>query len=121
MEDKKIPKDTLVNSRILIDCSALKDMFNGEEGNKSKELLKLMKDLNDGGKRLDVFTTSASFQRAIFLSNPDVKIQNIQKVLTFLEVAPSLADFKNEKAVTDEIIRFVKVMSRGSQDNTNEK
>lgn len=112
MKDMKKGKANLEDALILIDCSALIDMFNGDKKNKADELLKMMKTLNDNGKKLKIFTPTASFLRAVFLADPEKNIQNIQKTLTFLEVMPSFADFKNEKAVRDEIIKVAEISTK---------
>jgi len=100
----------------IIDCSALKNIFEGKNKEKSNDLLNKLKEMNDKGIKVTALTTLSSFLRAIFLSDPKVEIGKIQKTLTFLEVAPSFADFKNEEAVRDELIKFAKIMSRDKKD-----
>ena len=64
-------------------------------------------------KKVTAVTTLSAFLRAIYLSDPNVEINKIQKTLSFLQVAPSFADFKKGDSVRDEIIRFAGIMSRG--------
>ncbi len=104
LDDKQLPV-------FIIDSSALKDMFEGKNKEKSNEMLKRMKNSNDTNKYIKVITTLSSFLRAIFLSDSGVTIGKIQKVLSFLEIYPSLADFKNEEAVTEELIILAKTLS----------
>lgn len=98
---------------VIIDSSALKDIFEGKNKGKSNDLMQKMKEINDSGGKLIAVTTLSSFLRAIYLSDPNVNINKIQKTLSFLQIVPSLADFKNEKEVRDEIIRFAGAMSGG--------
>lgn len=95
----------------IIDHSALKDMFEGKNKDKSNDLLNKLKETNDEGRGVIAVTTLSAFLRAIYLSDPKVKINKIQKTLSFLRISPSFADFKKEKDVIDEIIQFAKVMS----------
>jgi hypothetical protein len=94
----------------IIDYSALKDMFEGN--NKGGELLKKMNDMKNLGLPVKAVTPMASFLRAIWLADPEMKVQSIQKALNFLEVGYSTADFKNEKECQDEIIRIVQMISK---------
>lgn len=100
---------------VIIDSSALKDIFEGKNKGKANDLMQKMKEINDSGGKLIAVTTLSSFLRAIYLSDPNVNINKIQKTLSFLQIAPSSADFKNEKEVRDEIIRFAGAMSGGSK------
>lgn len=101
----------------IIDSSALKIMFEGKNKGKSNTLLKKLKEMNDLGQSLIAITTMSSFLRAIHLCDPKSNIQKMQKVLSFLRISPSFADFKNEKGVRDEIIRFATIMIGGGNDN----
>ena len=96
----------------IIDDSALKDIFEGKNKDKSDDLLKKLKGAHDSGKKVIAMTTLSAFLRAIYLSDPKVNINKIQKMLSFMRVAPSFADFKKGKDVTDEIIRFAGMVSR---------
>jgi hypothetical protein len=109
MEEKKgIPA-------FIIDSSALKDIFEGK--NKGAELLKKFEDMKDKGMTIKAMTPMASFLRAIWLADPETKVQSIQKTLKFLEIGYSTADFKNEEAVRGEIISIIKLISKmGSKD-----
>lgn len=95
-----------------IDSSALMEMFNGENKDKSQELLQKMKEIKDRGADLKAVTTLSNFLRAIWLANPDVKINQIQKTLSFLEVGFSVADFKDGDAVMKETIHLVELISK---------
>jgi len=93
----------------LIDSSALKDMF--ESKNKGEELVKKLKEVNDMGGNVYAVTPLASFLRAIWLCEPEIKIAQIQKTLSFLNVIFSTADFKDDKAVMNEIIEVANLLS----------
>lgn len=94
----------------IIDSSALKDMFEGN--NKGGELLKKLNDMKLKGISVKAMTPMASFLRALYLTNPETKIQSIQKTLNFLEIGYSTADFRNEEATRDEIIKIIKLISK---------
>ncbi len=96
--------------RFLIDESALRCIFEKKE--KGGELSKMLKQLKDSNsKEVSGVTPMSSFLRAIFLTDPNVKISEVQKALVYLHVVPSLADFKSEEAVRKEVIKFAEVMS----------
>lgn len=97
----------------IIDDSVLKNIFEGKNKGKSNDLLKKLKKANDEQKDFGAFTTSSSFFRAIFLSDPESKIVSIQKILSFVTVAPSFADPKDGKAVTKEFLILANRISRG--------
>ncbi len=88
---------------VIIDSSALQGMFEGKEDGK-----KLLEKLNEMGyeqsNNVVAVSPMSSFLRAIYLSDSEVKIGAIQKALNFLQIAPSFADFKDEKAVINEIL-----------------
>jgi len=85
----------------VIDWSALKDIFEGKNKGHSNDLLKKLKEMNDSGANITALTPLSSFLRAIYISDPEVKIGSIQKTLSFLKVMPSFADFKSEKSCRD--------------------
>lgn len=88
-----------------LDHTSLQAMF---EGNKvGKEMTKKMNEIKYAGKELCVITTKSCFLRALFISKSEVTIHEVQKVLNILDVGPSKSDFKDEKAVTDEILKIV--------------
>lgn len=88
----------------------LKQMFEGNTKGKAKQVLDMMKKIKDGGEEIIVRTPMSHFLRAIWLSDPKSKIQDIQKVLSFTKVIPSFADFKSEKSCRDELIMMAKIM-----------
>jgi hypothetical protein len=100
----KIPK----MPAFLIDESALRSMFEGK--GKGTELLKKLNDLSLEGKPVKAVTPLASFLRAIYLMEPDTKIQSIQKVLNFIEILHSNVDFRDENEVIKEIIKYAHLM-----------
>lgn len=112
MEDKKdLKKSVDEGTVLLVDESVLRKMFKGKNEERSGDLLTQMKDIKDRGAPLKAVTTLSSFLRAIFLLEPDTTVKDIQRTLSFLEIAPSFADFKNGKAVTDEVVEFAQAMS----------
>lgn len=99
-------------SAFLVDSSILQHMFEGKNKGKTGELLKKMKEMKDSGMKIKVFTPMSSFLRAIFLADPKVTINNIQKSLSFLEILPTIGDFKSKKAVMEEMIEIAELMSK---------
>jgi len=95
----------------LVDASALKSMFEGK--GHGAELLKKLNDMYLEGKPVKAITPLACFLRAIYLMEPDTKIQSIQKVLNFIEIRHSHVDFRDEKQVVQEIILIAKEMQEG--------
>ena len=91
----------------IIDSSALIDMFEGKDS--SKKLMDKFNELKYAGNDPKAITTTSNFLRAIFLTDPETKIKDIQKTLNFLVVHPSSSDFKNEKAVMNEILEIAKI------------
>ena len=118
MEKKKKKIDLKEEICMFIDSSALKNMFEGKNKEHSDDLLKKMKEIKDMGGKFKAITTLSSFLRAIFLADSNVQINKIQKTLSFLEVMPSFADFKNEEAVRNEVIELAKILSRKSHNRT---
>jgi hypothetical protein len=108
-------------SIFIIDSSVLVNMFNGDESKKSIEVMNKLKNANDLNQGLPALTTSASFFRALFLANPDVKIQNIQKVLSFITICPSFADIKDKEAVTKELLTFAESVNKNGYFNPGDK
>ena len=102
-DDKKIA--------LLIDSSVLIHMFEGKNEGKAGEVLTQLKTMKDSGMEVKAVTPMSSFLRAIFLADPKVTINDIQKTMVFLEIMPSVADFKDEKAVMNEVIRVAQMMS----------
>lgn len=93
----------------VIDTSLLKDIFEGEKN--GKNLLDKFNELKYANKNPRAITTMSCFLRAIFLSDSEVKIKDIQKTLNFLEIHPSFADFKNNELVLKEVLNLVKVLN----------
>lgn len=115
MEKKEDTKKDIERISFFIDWSALRDMFNGDDKSKSKDLLKKLKELSDSGKEVTCVTSTANFLRAIWLSNPETSINNIQKTLTFLKIVVlSNVDFKNENQVLEETIKVAQMLSGGN-------
>ncbi len=104
-------KEEIKKPVILIAEDVLKKMFEGDSEGKAKELMIKIKKIKDSGRNIIVKTPMSHFLRALFLSDPKTPIQNIQKVLSFIDVLPSFADFKNKKQCIDEIILIAKISS----------
>lgn len=95
-----------------IDDSVLLPMFEGRNDKQAKDLLDKMKKNNDENKKLDVMALQSSFLRALWLCNPQSSVQNIQKVLSFIRVVPSFADFKNEEQCREELLKVVTAFAK---------
>jgi len=100
---------------IIIDYSALKDLFEGTKA--GKEIVRKLKERKDLGKPVVVVTTIANFLRAVWLADPEVKINDIQKTLSFLTVMNSGANFMDEQAVINEIIKIAETISKFKDGN----
>jgi hypothetical protein len=103
MDEKKTNKKPV----FLIDASTLQLMFEESKNEKSVELMSKLKEIKDGGKPLDVIIPMNQLLRAIWLSNPEAKIKNIQKVLSFSEIIPTREDFKKEQEVMEETLKLL--------------
>lgn len=105
---------------VLVDSSALKDMFEGgnTKENSSYKLMQKMKENHELELPMNIITPMSHFLRAIFLSDPKTPIENIQKVLSFIDVRPSFADFKDKDDCMNEIISIAKILGR-KPDNEN--
>ena len=99
----------MIQPLFIIDTSVLKNMFEGEEN--ANKLMNKFKELKYANKDVKAITTMSCLLRAIFLSDSEIKIKEIQKTLNFIVVHPSFADFKNEKAVIDEVLKLASILS----------
>jgi len=104
---------------ILIDSSALKSMFDGkdEHGKPSTELSKKLKELKDSGKDILCKIPMSHFLRAIFLADPNTPIKEVQKVLSFSQIIPSFADFKDKDACMNEMIEIAKIIRKHQEES----
>ncbi len=99
----------------------IKDIIEGKNKGKSKELSILMKRMDDDKKtnsknQMEFVTNTTNLFRAIWLANPDSNINQLQKLLSYTKIIPvGFADFKNEKEVIEETIRIVKTLSKPSK------
>ena len=106
-------KDKPKNPAFIIDSSALKDMFEGKkEGDK---LLALLKERDNSGKNIFMITPAASFLRALFLADPEIKIGVIQKAMSIMKIIYLGVDYQDEKKVTDELTNFAAALSGGKK------
>jgi hypothetical protein len=115
MEQDKIPKDEKKKMCMIIDASVIQQMIEDDNSQKAVEVLKKIKEIDENPKLKEnclLFTPQSSLLRAIYFANPEkVKFQNLQKIISCVMVTPSFANFKNEKAVIDEVIRSAKIFS----------
>lgn len=118
---KQMAKIEDKQAAFLIDSSVLINMFEGKNIGKAGEVLTKLKQMADSGMKVKTITPMSSFLRAIYLSEPTTQIRDIQKTLSFLEIMPGFADFKNEKAVMEEVIRVSHLMSGKPMKEKNEK
>ena len=110
MDKKQTDKKPVGRLGFLLAEDVLRDMFEGKNRAKGQKMMKMFKKMNDGGAKFIVKAPMSHFLRAIWLSNPETPIKNIQKVLSFTEVVPKIADFKSEKECMDEILMIDKLM-----------
>lgn len=98
---------------MVIDWSTLKEMFEGDNKGKAKEVNELLARMKGHGAEIRVLVPMSHFLRALYLMNPKKNVREIQKLLEYAEVVPSFANFKDEKACMDEIINIAKIASGG--------
>lgn len=96
----------------LIAEDVLRKMFQGDNSEKAKDLMDLMKRKKDEGHEFPAKTPMSHFLRAIFLADPETPIKNIQKVLSFTQVIPSFADFRDYRACVDEMVQIANAITR---------
>ncbi len=103
---------------IFIAHDVIKDIIEGKNKGKSKELSILMRRMDDDKKtnsknQMQFVTNTSNIFRAIWLANPDSNINQLQKLLSYIRIIPiGFADFKNEKEVIKETIRIVNTLSK---------
>lgn len=106
---------TKENLGIFIDSSSLLEMVNGTEGVGDDINVKL-KEIKDSriADRFIVNSTVAQLLRAVFLANPETKIQNLQKILSYIELVPSSnnVDYKSEESCRDEVLKIMKIVAQ---------
>ena len=101
---------------IVLDAGILQSMF--EEKEKEKEVAeKLSVTKNNHPNKIDIVTTMLSFLRAIYLSDSNTNIKIIQKVLKFVNIIPSFAEYNDDKKVRKELLYIAKIMTRGKKDD----
>jgi len=90
----------------IIDDSSIKEMLDGNET--AVKVLAKFWELKTKHIDLKLHTPFSSLMRGIWLANPDSKIVNLQKLIVNLHVMPFIkdVDFKDEKAVREELIHF---------------
>ena len=104
-----IDDDKVKGLNFIIDSSALKSIFEGNENNKGKEMLdnfeKINKVVLEGNKTRMIALTS-SFLRAIYLMDKTKSVENIQRVLEFIELVPNISNFKDSEKEVNDVIKF---------------
>lgn len=103
---------------MIIDSSVIKNMIEDNNTESAVDLLKKFKEIEEEDKKkLWIFTSNASLLRAIFLADPaKFKLQNLQRLISCVTILHSIANFKDEKAVIDELIVFAKTLSGGKNE-----
>jgi len=100
---------------MIVDSSVIKEMIEDNNSQKAVEVLKKLKEMDENPKmkeKLWIVTPTSSLLRAIYLAEPTkFNIKNLQRIVSCVTCLPSLADFRNEKAVMDELVIFAKNMS----------
>lgn len=104
----------------IVDASVLQSMIEDRDDNKSKQLLEMLKKLDENNKFKDenlILTTCSSLLRAIYLADTTkVNFQNLQKIVSCITVAPSFADFRDKDAVIKEVTLYAKKFSGGNNE-----
>ena len=96
----------------IVDASAMIDIFNGKALH--NPLFKKMMTRNQEGMPFVAMTTLSAFQRAIYLSTNCTSIQNIKVAMDLIDIKHSRADYKDNEAVTNELLKFGNLMSEGA-------
>ena len=103
------------NMNIFIDSSALQEMI--EEKGAGKELLIKLKSLKDSGAIIHVQTTPAQLFGAIFFADSKCSIQNIQKILSIVEMY--CGDYTSKDALHNQVINIMKLVDTLQKDKEN--
>lgn len=61
-----------------------------------------------------VVTTLSTFQNALYILNTNPSIQNIKFIMELCKIYPSHSNYKNTEEVTQELLKFTKLMSEGA-------
>lgn len=100
----------------IFDFGVLQQVFEGDNSKKALDLIIKIKDLKKMGAPMVSVTTLSNFLRALYLAKK-VDADKLKDVLDSLNVIPSTADFKNEKAVIEDTIKLAntlgEVVSKG--------
>lgn len=99
---------------MIIDTSVLKNMIENDNNTKAVEMLNLLKSMNEKSEDKNpwIVTTQSSLLRALYLADKDkFNLQNLQKIISCVTVAPSFANFRDNEMVTNELIIFAKGVS----------
>lgn len=98
----------------VIDASVLKHMIEGNNENKSKEMLDLITKIKKKGGDIKTVSTASSLLYAIYTANPETKLKDVQKTMKILKVMAMspFVEFKTEK---DAIESVVKLASKASK------
>lgn len=122
--NKKDEEDILKkNPLFMVDDSVLTSMIEGKKDDKSKatKLLFMLSEMKKKKVPYKAITPIASLLRAIWKADSKVKIEHLQNVLEMIEVMPNLVDYKDEKAVMNDIIKMANFFSGGSPKNDNSR
>ena len=95
---------------MIVDASVMRDMIEGKNEGKAKEILDLLDKITDEDKRPQMIAPLSSFLRAIYLSKGG-DVRNIQRIIDHIQIFPSFAHFKDEDAVMKELIKIAEIMS----------
>lgn len=101
----------MTRTAMFIAPDILEKFFNGDtEDKNAKKMLDMLTTRGDKDTGIDFVTSQSAFLQAIWKTEHNKPIQNIQKALTFLQIIPSFANFKNEEDVRNEIIKMAIIM-----------
>jgi len=99
---------------MIIDTSVLKNMIENDNNSKAVEVLNLLKlmDEKSEDKNPWIITTQSSLLRALYLADKEkFNLQNLQKIISCITVAPSYANFRDNEMVTKELIMYANTIS----------
>lgn len=95
----------------IIDSSVLSKMIEGSNDGKAKEMMEMLSKMKVAGMPFKALTTLSSLHNAIWKADGNCKLEGLHNVMNTIEILPDKADYKNDKAVMNNIIKIANVLS----------
>lgn len=97
----------------VFDFSVIKQILEGKNEEKSKDILEKMAGLKAQNKDVVAITTTSNFLRALYLAE-NIEKKMVSMLLETIIVIPSAADFKDDKAVMNDVLSVIEKLNRAS-------